>query len=162
MQMGKGNQPRQTLTILVVKERGTKMLMATVVPSKSTGRFVAERVNAFIKQLGIEHLDAVAKSDQEPAIKSLIHSERREKRQDISVDHSPVAEHQSNGVAERAAKTVQGQALTLKLAAEARISEKIVETSDIIPWMGRRAAMLVNIGQRGEDGRSALGTGEGA
>ena len=66
-----------------------------------------------------------------------------------------LSEHQSNGVAERAVKTVQGQARTLKLAAEARISEKIVETSDFVPWMIRHAAMLVNIGQRGEDGRSA-------
>ena len=64
----------------------------------------------------------------------------------------PVDEHQSNGVAERAAKTVQGQVRTSKFAAEARISEKIMETSDIIPWMVRRPAMLVNIGQRGEDG----------
>ena len=35
MQMGKENQPRQTLTILAVKERRTRMLMATVVPSKA-------------------------------------------------------------------------------------------------------------------------------
>ena len=73
----------------------------------------------------------------------------RKKRQDISVEHSPVAEHQNNGVAERAVKSVQGQARTLKPTAEARISEKTNETSDIIPWMVRNAAMLANIGQRG-------------
>ena len=64
MQMGKENQPRQTLTRREVKERRTRMLMATVAPSKSTGRFVAERVCAFMKELGIEHLDVVATSDQ--------------------------------------------------------------------------------------------------
>ena len=48
--------------------------MATVVPSKSTGRFVAERVCAFMKEFGIEHLDVVAKSDQEPSIKKLVES----------------------------------------------------------------------------------------
>ena len=58
-------------------------------------------------------------------------------------------------MAERAVEMVQGQARTLKLAVEAMMSEKIVETSDIIPWMIRHAAMLVNIGQRGEDGRTA-------
>ena len=67
------------------------------------------------------------------------------------MEHSPVAERQSNGVAERAAKTVQGQVRTLKLAAEATISEKIAEASNIRPWMIRHAAVLVNIGQRGED-----------
>ena len=43
----------------------------------------------------------------------------------------------------------------MKLALEARIAEKIAETSDLIPWMVRHAAMLVNIGQRGGDGRTA-------
>ena len=82
-------------------------------------------------------------------------SVKREKHQDISFEHSPVAEHQSNGVAERAVKTVQGQVRTLKLALEARISEKVAETSDVVPWMIRHAAMLLNIGQRGDDGRTA-------
>ena len=58
-------------------------------------------------------------------------------------------------MAERAVKTVQGQVRTMKMALEARISEKVVETSDLIPWMVRHAAMLVNIGQRGDDGRTA-------
>ena len=48
------------------------MVMATAVPSKSVGRFVVERVGAFIKELGIDHLDIVAKSDQEPSIKKLV------------------------------------------------------------------------------------------
>ena len=48
------------------------MVMATAVPSKSTGRFVVERVGAFIKELGIDHLDIVAKSDQEPSLKKLV------------------------------------------------------------------------------------------
>ena len=72
-------------------------------------------------------------------------SVKREKHQDISFEHSPVAEHQSNGVAERAVKTVQGQVRTMKMALEARISEKVVETYDLIPWMVRHAAMLVTL-----------------
>ena len=64
MQMGKENGPGRTLTILVVKESRTRMLLATVVPSKSVGRFVAERVFAFMKELRIEQLDVVVKSDQ--------------------------------------------------------------------------------------------------
>ena len=71
------------------------------------------------------------------------------KHHGISFEHSPVAEHQSNGVAEKAVKTVQGQVRTLKLALEARVSEKVAETSDVVPWMIRHAAMLLNIGQRG-------------
>ena len=111
------------------------------------------RLGEGVEKLG--RLRLVLKSDQEPAIKALLQSVKREKHQDIAFEHSPVAEHQSNGVAERAVKTVQGQARTMKLAPEARISEKVMETSDIIPWLIRHAAMLINIGQRGDDGRTA-------
>ena len=82
-------------------------------------------------------------------------SVKREKHQDIAFEHSQVAERKSNGVAERTVKTVQGQVRTMKLALEARISEKVVETSDLIPWLIRHAAMLVNTGRRGGDGRTA-------
>ena len=58
-------------------------------------------------------------------------------------------------MAERTVKTVQGQVRTMKLALEARISEKVVETSDLIPWLFRHAAMLADVGQRGDDGRTA-------
>ena len=87
------------------------------------------------EKLGSQRL--ALKSDQEPATKALIQSVRWGKHQDISVEHSPLAERQSNGVAERAVKTVQGQARALELAFEAGISEKIVETSDITPWFIR-------------------------
>ena len=48
------------------------MVMATAVPSTSAGRFIVERVGAFIKELGINHLDIAAKSDQEPSIKKVV------------------------------------------------------------------------------------------
>ena len=139
--------------ILITKDSMTSWISANVMPQKGDTPEGVKRLGEEIDKNG--HHRLALKSDQEPAIKAFIQSVRREKRQDISVEHSPVAEHQSNGVAERAVKTVQGQVRTLKLAAEARISEKNCETSDIIPWMVRHAAMLVNIGQRGEDGRSA-------
>merc|ERR1712086_954331 len=72
MFMGPEDKPGETLTILVVQERRAKMLMVTAIPSKSTGKFVIARVGAFIRELGIGHLDIVAKSDQEPSIKKLV------------------------------------------------------------------------------------------
>ena len=95
------------------------------------------------------------KTDQQPAIRSLASAVIRERHQDISVEKSPVGEHQSNGVVERAVKSIQGQVRTLKLALESRIGNKVEEHLDIVPWLIRHAAMLLNIGQRGQDGRSA-------
>ena len=72
------------------------------------------RLGEEIEKLGRQRL--VLKSDQEPSIKALLQSVKREKHQDIAFEHSQVAERQSNGVAERAVKTAQGQVRTLKLA----------------------------------------------
>ena len=139
--------------ILVTKCSATAWISANVVPTKGDSPEGVRRLGEEVEKLGHQRL--VLKSDQEPAIKALLQSVKREKHQDISFEHSPVAEHQSNGVAERAVKSVQGQVRTLKLALEARISEKVAETSDVVPWMIRHAAMLLNIGQRGDDGRTA-------
>ena len=101
------------------------------------------------------HRRMVVKSDQEPAILKLIEATVRERHQDITTEQSPVGEHASNGIAERAVQAIQGQARTFKLALEARTGKSIGESSDVLPWLIRHAAMTLNIGQRGEDGRSA-------
>ena len=41
------------MTILAVKDRDKKMVMATVVPKKGSIEFVAKRVMAFIDELGL-------------------------------------------------------------------------------------------------------------
>jgi len=158
MQMGKENQPRQTLTILVVKERRTKMLMATVVPSKSTGRFVAERVNAFIKELGIEHLDVVAKSDQEPAIKKVVEAVGRHRGEGAGrwiTEFSPVGKSASNGVVERGIQSVQGHVRVLLDALEVRWKRTIATDECILPWIVEWAARSLNRLEIGKDGRTS-------
>ena len=54
-------------TILVAKERSTKMTMASVLPSKSSGVFAAQRVVAFMQEIGCEFGDITVKSDNEEA-----------------------------------------------------------------------------------------------
>ena len=62
-------------TILVAREKGTKMTMATVVPMKGASiEFPAKRVLSFLKEIGLESADVVLKSDQEPAIKDLLNN----------------------------------------------------------------------------------------
>ena len=103
MFMGPEDKPRETLTILVVKERRTKMLMATAIPLKSTGEFVVARAGAFIRELGIGHLDIVAKSDQEPSIKNLVEGVGRSRGEGSGrwiAEFSPVKSSASNGVVE--------------------------------------------------------------
>ena len=57
-----------TMAVLVVKERQTKALMASVVPTKSSGEFVAKRVVAFMRDFGVDKVEATMRTDNEPAL----------------------------------------------------------------------------------------------
>jgi hypothetical protein len=45
----KEDEPFKTISVLVVKDRGSRLLMASNAPSKSTGTFIAKRAMAFIR-----------------------------------------------------------------------------------------------------------------
>ena len=70
--LGHEKEPGQTLPILVVRERLTRMTLASAVPSKSTGTFIARRVLTFFRETGCEHGDLIVRSDQEPAILAIV------------------------------------------------------------------------------------------
>ena len=70
--MGDEGDAGNTIPMLVAKVRDNKMVLATAVPRKSTGEFVVDRVMAFLREVGIDKLDIIAKSDQEPAIMSVV------------------------------------------------------------------------------------------
>ncbi len=48
------------------------MTLVMAVPNKSANQFAAERVAAFLEEIGCLHQDMIAKSDQEPAIRSMV------------------------------------------------------------------------------------------
>ena len=48
---GDEKEPGETLTVLVAKERKTRMVMASVVPRKTTGKFISDRVVAFMQEV---------------------------------------------------------------------------------------------------------------
>ena len=48
------------------------MCVATVVPSKAIDQFVVKSVVAFLAEVGCLFGDAIVKSDQEPAVKTLV------------------------------------------------------------------------------------------
>ena len=113
------------LTVLVGRERATGMTMGTVVPMKgSSGRFAAEKMVEFMEECGDGGMDVIVKSDQEPAIQSLM-KDLVEARGDTQarrtiVEQSPVRSSASNGRVERAAQTIEGQ-----IRVEGRLGKKI-------------------------------------
>ena len=99
------------LTILVARERHSKMTMSTVVPSKSTGTFIARRVWAYLREIGCKHGDLILKSDQEAAIMAIVGEVNRIRAANGGVgrtieETSPVGSSSSNGIVERAILSV--------------------------------------------------------
>jgi len=158
--VGKENEPGKTATILVAKERKTKMTMAAVVPSKSTGNFIAARLMAFLKEIGLELGDMVIKTDQEPAMGAMVGELGRRRAAEgggaFVVEQSPVGESQSNGVVERGIQAVAGQTRVLLDALETRWGVQIPTNHPIIPWIVEYSALTLNRFEVGHDGRTAF------
>ena len=52
------------MAILVARDRGTKMTMSSVAPSKTCAEFIAKRVVAFMEEIVADQGDITIKSDQ--------------------------------------------------------------------------------------------------
>ena len=50
------------------RERGTRAVLSTVDPRKSTGEWICRRLIAWLREIGLEFLDVIVKSDNEPAL----------------------------------------------------------------------------------------------
>jgi hypothetical protein len=134
-------------------------MMSSAVPSKSTGTFIANRVVSFMREIGLEHVDVIAKSDQEPAITAILREVGRVRAATSSgryiVEQSPVASSQSNGIVERAILSVQQQVRVLKCALETRWCIDIPSKHPVMPWLVEYASYLLNRFEVSRDGRTS-------
>ena len=111
MLLGPKEVAGQTLACMVVREAETRMTMAAAVPYKTTGTYISERIVAFLHETGSLHCDIIVRSDQEPAVMSImeevgnIRAQRGGGR--FVVENSPIGSSQSNAVAEKAIQSVQ-------------------------------------------------------
>ena len=64
----------KTLAFLVAREREMRAVLSTVVPRKTTGEWICRRLIAWLREIGLESVDIIVKSDNEPALTSLIAS----------------------------------------------------------------------------------------
>ena len=156
--IGKEREPGKTATVLVTRERKTKMTLATLVPSKSTGTFVANRLMAFLKEIGLEFGDLVVKTDQEAAMGAIVENLRKNRAAAgggaFIVEQSPVGASQSNGVVERGIQAVVGQVRVLLDALETRWGVDIPTAHPVLTWQVEHAALTLNRFEVGHDGRT--------
>ena len=159
MFLGPKEMAGETIPCLVVRELLTKMVMAAAAPRKSTGTYIAKRVVAFLAEVGCMHNDIVVKSDQEPAICSIINEVGRLRAAAgggrFIVENSPVGSSASNGMVERAIQSVQGQVRVMKLALERRLGFEIPHRHAMVPWIVEYAGFLLNRFEVSHDGKTA-------
>ena len=105
MFLGPKDSPGDTVPYLVMWEVVSNMVMAAVVPRKTTGLFAAKRALAFLSEVGCLHGDLIVRSDQEPAIMSLVNEvgwlRGAAGAGRFIVEASPVGSSGSNGRVER-------------------------------------------------------------
>ena len=144
------------MPVLVVREVQSKMTLSTAVPSKSTGTFVARRMVAFLCEIGCLQCDVVAKSDQEPAITSIVSEVGRNRAASgggrYIVESSPVgSSSSSNGGVERAIRSVEQQVRVMKDALEHRTGMQLTPRHPLMMWITEHAGHLLNRFEAGHD-----------
>ena len=148
----------KTLAILVVKERSTKAVMATVAPRKSSGEWLSKRVMAWLREVGCGMCDMNMKSDNEPALVAVVNGVDRERAVRgagrMVIEHSPVHSSQSNGYIERAVQTVQGVIRTMRSALEEKWGVSIGIDHAVWSWLVEYAGWLITRCEVGKDGRT--------
>ena len=157
--MGEEEHPRETVAILIMRDRTTKMSLATALPSKSTGTFAAERAWCFLREIGLGKGDMVLKADQESAIQAILKDVEKLRGENKAgrtiMEASPVGSHQSNGIIERYAQEIEKQVRIMKSALEERWGLRLDAKRPVIPWLIEHAAFLLNRLQVGKDGKTA-------
>ena len=152
--MGTAEDVDSVLPILVARDYSTGRIHSTVVPGKGAHSWVISDICSFLSLLGYKKI--ILKTDQENAIKDLKLAIKRAWDGDLIIEHSPVADSQANGVAERAVQSAEGQIRVLKDALEHRLGHGIASRSAVLAWLIRHAGLLLSRYEVGVDGRTAV------
>ena len=129
--------------VIVCRAKPCGSLFARLVQSKGTAHSYSTLcVKDMFEAVGYKQF--LIKTDGEESLKALVHAAANSCDQSytITFEHSPPNESQSNGVAERAVKEVQGLTRTLISSLAARVGQPIPDTHHSIPWLIRHAAFL--------------------
>ena len=146
---------------LLVRCLQTKIIFAHVVPYKgaSEDRFVAQLVVTDIEWIG--HTKMILKSDNEPALQTLVVQSLERARvtcegiDKISQEHPAKYDSQSNGGVEVGVMLIRGLFRTHKLCLESRIGKFVPIDHAVVPWLLEHTSLLLNVRQKGPDGLTA-------
>ena len=151
------DNPEETMTVFVIKQKQYKFLAASVVPCKGNAKevnFAATCLNDCIRELGHDNVDVVVKSDNEPVLNTIREQVAASRKASTRAEHSPVGSSQSNGSIENAVRKIQGQVRSIKLSLESRYGCKVLINHYMTYWLANHAALCINRFEIGTDGRT--------
>ena len=144
--------------LLCGKDSKHRWFYAAVVPSK--GVIHPWPVKSFVHRLSLAgHRRMILRSDGEPSVvawKTQVAAKLRLVHGiEILPQESGVDDSQGNGLAEHAVREIKAKTRTLRHQCETIHKVSLGEDHLLIPWIVEFAAMSINVGRRGADGRTA-------
>jgi thiol-disulfide isomerase/thioredoxin len=126
---------------LVMFDSESRSIYAYAATRKGYNEHLCRQIVHDLDNLGYKEI--VLKSDQEPAMMSLVEIVKANWNGDAALENSPIRESEANGAVERAIQTWEGQVRTLKDALEYRLRCTIPPDHPIMTWMVEYAASLI-------------------
>ena len=134
--------------------------MATALPEKGGGhKFMQDKCLKWLEENGDSENAVVVKTDQEPAIKSLMQAIMKYRPEGWTIPEEaprkrvPGESAGSNGRVERRVGEVEGKTRALFINLEDRLGREIDARERIVAFMPEHAAYLMNSCKVGEDGK---------
>ena len=144
----------ENVTVITYKEKVNKAYGAHVSKKKGFESGAADRMIKNMESWGVNG-KLIVKADQEPAIQAIAKEIKKKRADETIPEASKKYDSPSNGIAERAVQSVEGQVRAMKLALEKRVDAKIPVDHKIMTWLVECAAEHMNKFLVGEDGRTA-------
>ena len=149
-----GQEDEETMSILVTKDRCSKRLWATTVPSKAAEDFSKKFMAEAVHETGYKRV--ILKSDGERPIVALKRAVRDELTSvECALEEAPRGDRQANGDIEVAVREVKKQIRVVRSDLEEKFGRPLRDDDPMSAWVPTHAAFLISMFRKGDDGRTA-------
>ena len=142
---------KNTVTVLVTRDRKTNGLCSHVVPKKGIGGgFAVKQYLRDVKKFGYHH-KILIRSDGEPAIRDLLDRVCQLRASETILEASPKGDSKANGRAERAVQAIEKKTRVLKISVERHLGKFSVKHK-CFPWLVMHSSDVLNKFSSSSDG----------